>query len=1390
MNSIGVNITKELGKHDFEIFANLLVSALKGDEILYFSDGKDGGIDGNRIAFSNLVDWKENQIIQAKHTNILEKSCSDKDFFGNKTSIIYEEIPKIKKKNDSNKLGSYVLVTNRKLTAGKHGEIRKYISSETGIELNRIELFGLETIIELLKNPPTFKTITTRFPIITIRYEFINVRGLDKQRFLTDINVDEYYQARSIKKETDSRYLFFDEKEPIKLQEILEPKCKIILLGNPGLGKTTELKNIALNLWSVKTETNEIPVFRNLRTFTVSNTIADFIPDECKSINSLCFVFDGVDEIADKQDFLSKLDNYILDNSKKDIKVILSIRTNVYSEYKNSLYDYEVLYLNPLSVKASSSLFESKFGLVNIIEKIPYKHFDIISNPFMLNLYAEYFKSSQTIPYNTGVLWANYIDGRYEKDKEKYAKNNKYDNYTIKSLTKKIAVVNEFVESNEIIHNHLEQICKQQTGDFLKFNPFIDKNLSTNGYYFEHRNIQEYIFAQYLSELPFEKMIQKISFKVDLYNWDEKVLNVLSFQCKKNYMLKFNHTLRNSISYLFLVLSGTKLKQYIEWCKNNEPEILFLSEPNLLEERTKTELFINYFNEVCIKQQLWISNNRAIEELTLADFANNEDGYNFLLNQFNNPKNIQRIRISALSVLGNLDYAKKQKKEALIDSFSISLSKEKDNYLIREIINCCIDLQLFLDEAFLGQTIYKIKDLDNAEINHELLKAINKCNKVDEYFDFFEDEFLKESGEKQRKKTVDFNLSNSYLFKELISKIEKPDNYLKIISHFFENSHGAYHDHFMIDFNVILEKFKFFNKKDNKFIIRFLEKIDVLDRFYLSENQLIQIVTATKTEYLLIEKILYSDHSGYIIYTLSKILNKENINITYAFFKKQCRIHKIHEDMRNNIAENNFDLAVEFENKLKEIDYIFESNLKTKEVKSIEEEDIKKKIIEDVNLLFDKNKLIEKCIKMYNSLEERTNIFIQLNQIDESLCFQGKYYTSVCVGILDSCSRNKENKEITIDLLNKYLNEKRIFNYIKQIFKKDEQIFIKKENIKYIENWCFNKIEEINFDEIIKLVSENSFNLGISYFDWWHVLYFSNKLNIALPKEFCLKSIIFSGEAVMDEDMNKFEYLLSQLNKEEFDKQVIENLNNDAIYTQSLFYHINYALDNNLPNSLPKIKEYILDKELHLNSRDFLEKIYLLDKNDVSFYKKCCEDINSSLCWSAINILKDFDNEEIQKFVLEIACETINSKNDNNYRVGNALDLLFKYNTEDAIKLYYTNLKNSYDDAINFRFKEFKNYNNIKSLDVLPEFYIFCYFECTDRFFDGKSVIDSYISNLSQDKKQYFKLKKVLKSIKKLCINKGLDVFYINKSMNSAEQVYINSFAKKMTFEEALQKVS
>lgn len=163
---------------EFENLVALICSEILGTGTFIFSDGQDGGRDAefNGIANnfpSKSKPWSGKIIIQAKHTQRNNASCSESDFQSIlKTSVI----PAIQKLKERNKIDFYLLFTNRKLSGVQHPKIEDVFDGKTEIE-NR--LIGLETIELWLKQYPIIaKTLNLNKLLLPLSFNENDLREI------------------------------------------------------------------------------------------------------------------------------------------------------------------------------------------------------------------------------------------------------------------------------------------------------------------------------------------------------------------------------------------------------------------------------------------------------------------------------------------------------------------------------------------------------------------------------------------------------------------------------------------------------------------------------------------------------------------------------------------------------------------------------------------------------------------------------------------------------------------------------------------------------------------------------------------------------------------------------------------------------------------------------------------------------------------------------------------------------------------------------------------------------------------------------------------------------------------------------------------------------------
>jgi hypothetical protein len=163
---------EDLSDEQFETLVVLLCQRLLGISVQGFATGPDGGRDGKFVGTAELfpskaAPWIGTTIIQAKHTNGINRNFSESDFYSvkAKNTVLAEELPRIKKLRDNKNLDHYVLFSNRRLAGNAESEIRKYLAEGAGVAVESVYLCGIEQLELFLKTFSDVPTLANLDPV-------------------------------------------------------------------------------------------------------------------------------------------------------------------------------------------------------------------------------------------------------------------------------------------------------------------------------------------------------------------------------------------------------------------------------------------------------------------------------------------------------------------------------------------------------------------------------------------------------------------------------------------------------------------------------------------------------------------------------------------------------------------------------------------------------------------------------------------------------------------------------------------------------------------------------------------------------------------------------------------------------------------------------------------------------------------------------------------------------------------------------------------------------------------------------------------------------------------------------------------------------------------------
>lgn len=1174
----------------------------------------------------------------------------------------------------------------------------------------------------------------------------------------------------------------------------------IILLGNPGFGKSIELKQLALFFWKNRELENCIPFFRSISTFINTSSITDYLPENWKNIPRLIIILDGLDEISEGHNFKAKLEKFIIDhkNNRTIIKFILSCRTNTYESSIKNIPNFKLYFLDEIHSDDALDFLKNKYSLslknLNQNSLIENQR-DFLTNPYFLNLFGEYYKENKIIPTNKCDLISKYIDKRLKDDRETKYKNRSYDISLIKTYCKKTALAMEAMQVNKISDSYLNLLLESNKNTFTNC-CFIEKVYNEDNWMFEHRNLQEFFVANALANLSFKNIINFISIT------------------KTN---KTHPSWLNSISYLINLLDvkSEKYKKLIDWLKKFDSTILFKVDSNRISIGLKINIFQDFFNLICKKQTLWIRvYDLGIKELAL--FGNCEENISFLIREVKDKTNHRRARISAFELLSNMDFL---------------LIKKKIELLILELLSSPIDS---IDFRFKSNIIYIVKKIDlhkNGNFIHEIIKALGDydhhtiTNTVlqliedsdpDEFFKYIKNVTPKIINDELRiytKKDIISTDSQKDTLNNILLKFSSLEHLIFSLKFYFENK---YLNSFRLKeegVKGIISKIIQLNRTSKNvykqmlnFIIndfkglKFLFKYEEVFSSFFHETNTSE--RAFKDIFDLIKN--YSDDVEFEFelkrHFLAELVTNKNINlIANEFINSKVNEKQIFY-FRNIISHKDFKLGLKFQKIItSKTSYKFNNDLLDTKIRLKWSRFHRNKEQLDFDIFFNKKKLIN-LTKIY---------FLELGKEkvirDDMLEYRKEYYQDVDLQIKYSQSffnllhntfnefGNKISKEDVIQLLNSDLyliNEikEKIHSTNKNNYISNSRGFkIKQKQVEYVENWCNSNISKVIFHNFCSCKS----NKKKCYLLW----FFRNQFEFTFPNNILLDMLSIDSSMSINGKKIGYDYIIDRVDKQELKKRIIININSGYLTSDIFESHALYALENNIESVYPKIKTYI-KKDKYLYYRAVLLEKYIEKTNDISLLKELVKpnpiDENANgLTWRSIELLL---SKKENNFVINKLLEFIKIDKTNKNKLT-SIKYLIRANYENAFLVFNEWLKSNikeYKSEVHYLFRsdDWKLYNNPKSIPHLME--LIKIGNNKSYFFDEYSkpirIVLDILTNICQNSNPETCLL-IIKKIEKCKKVYHFDKFYFNTIINNTWETYYTLKSKPIPFSEIAKKI-
>jgi hypothetical protein len=1260
---------------------------------------------------------------------------------------------------------------------------------------SQIKFSSLEPLKSILSN-------ITFIDFVDVPKQYKRKKDLNSEELkLFDFNFkfdDSYYLSRQYEFiQQSSDFISFDvfdqNKSSRTLNDLyfeLDNNHLVFILGNPGIGKTMELQNIT---YTVMNNKDYLAKYYKINNFTITDTIERYFnySNYC-NFDEILFVLDGIDEIPNPKDFLSKLDQFIstLKELGRKHKFIISCRSNIYNNigFRMSAKS-KILKIKGLPFESSINLLQK---LIDIeLTEIELKHLSLIeeflSNPTKLKLVANYYKEKGKIETNIAILWGTYISSRLKNDKND--KRNKLEIIIprLKLNATKFALLNELTQKASLNEDELFRlILFGESYNELINCPFIDCQMGISNYYFEDKEIQEYLVAKFISEKNIDYCIKFLSIQGT---------NI------------FRPTLLNVFTFLINILNdqSEKFKMLLVWLKENSPELLIKADIERVHQ-FRQEIFQNIFRSEQIDKTLWVGTNSSYSTEELAHFGNIQENFYFLLKIIQFEKKNPRARISALNLLENFTVF--DHKFLLEKSFEIINSTEEEISFKSSLIRMLIGIGVTTESPIIEELLETFKDDSNKELNRSLLEMLQNIENIDPYFDYLQKEFNWEHKIIPRKESDDTIRGNSWVLMSLILKLKDPDHFLELAIHYFDDYKLRADDLFREN---LIKRFVHFQNKNKLFIEKLLERLNVSDnhRNRYNEEILSDLIKLLNVELIAFQKLFDTKSFNVTKWFLGKICNKETIDflIPKIISDKDSSIHEL-QAFRNILYSNqNRESAIYFEDELLKNKVSLGERLPSQEDIDANKIIQQLEVQQNFDLLFDNESLIKK-IKFFftDRVIDKLNT-TQLRQIEREFYDEKQNWfrnLNIEFDILYSITYSYEliSLEETIDILN---NSKRIHLLALKLLiesnkNKPIKFEINAEKKKLISSWLTAESIAFDFDQILINHNHNGYSFksvdAKRTYDFLKKLYYFFEIpeyTKCFSQDFLINSLVYYHMEEYDPISEKFFQLINLIENKELLNQQIVKILGQPIFSFPAERMMVYSLKNNLSTTFPKIKSYLLQSS-SIYSSDKLFQLYLKATLDTDILEELSNDLSTSKGWEALKFMSDYVKF---KEICEIKSIKYIEGGQSEF-TEKALLILFKLNSYKAIEYYIEFFQNNPLGDYAQRYTGNYHLAMIKLTPILPVLFELLYskkytdddwsFTTNHQFLF--SLVNQSILKSGNHHDSFINIKMILatiiKDIKKDDDNYDRKLFYANTLIDGLEKNYINAMSKPLEFEEAL----
>jgi hypothetical protein len=402
--------------------------------------------------------------------------------------------------------------------------------------------------------------------------------------------VENYLERVVVEVSDGSSQNSFAEGKP--LSSLIKSKKRIALLGPGYHGKSTELAHAA---FTIAKEINFHPYLVRLK-FHAGENIQNYIP-EINDIphSQILLLLDGFDEVQTGEFDAARRKIEKFAEEYPEIHIVISCRNSFYVTYLNdnslnTLQGFAPYALKSLSYKQVYDYLDilgHSRGLnkKNFLAEIQHKRFEEhLYTPYYLIRLVNQFIDEGALAENIVEITERLVHDNIRRDVARYFPDKRAGKEeAIYKLLRKIAFVLEYTGKNNCTWKELQFVVTPTDAELVKAaSSLFEGRESVNANWsFTHNNFQEVLVAKALEKAK-PDTIRKIV-------------------CFPPSHVKVRPTWSNTLSLIIAIVDEKNRKLLIEWLSKDQLELIVRSEPNVIDDRTRFEVFKRVFEHYSMK---------------------------------------------------------------------------------------------------------------------------------------------------------------------------------------------------------------------------------------------------------------------------------------------------------------------------------------------------------------------------------------------------------------------------------------------------------------------------------------------------------------------------------------------------------------------------------------------------------------------------------------------------------------------------------------------------------------------------------------------------------------------------------------------------------------------